>query len=873
MRVSLILFFALVSWSAGPVLAQDAAPTFPADFPPRSIRFTPFTSFTTSDDAEKAFKDRAALVIRWNACGREWGYVSQRANFTNKNFDSEGDIIQFLTPKIAWLNDPVLGQQACEAPAPFTISESDIDLWNTRPTNCQDLLSAAHNKGADNKGTVSILVKVTPDCMRRQVNEGIRAMEKHAQMGTDKLFCLLSTKGVRKGDFDPVVRMATRLLYMGRIGSNPVLTRPTIDYMYKNLLVAKGGLSDADYSLIAGCDDPAGDDTSSPEEWADQEKWSNELLSALGDVLKWPFDVGLKFIGGFLAAGAALDSAPLLLIAGESPSYPPYFDLRIPETENHRLMIESSKYLINNAMIRELDAAGYDKSALDAKRDEQKQVREWLLTELQRIAINDFDEYNSRTYTDYSLESILNLYDFSNLAPFSNDQEMCTASAIVLDLSAAKFVAGSNRGRRIAPYRRRTENDGTDLDLKNQGPKDLYNIFEGADHEVVRAVMLAGQTQLLNNSATRPMPGSPLPPGAKGASAEESGGMVNTAISDYRLPDALLRIVADRDTSSTAYPFSQSVRHGGIESYYQSRAFTMSLGGIRTPAPHSFYGTEAFNHSDRGIAMPTSIIPTIAGRMIDDVFSLLGDGTQDKRSENLCGWQGFICGINPHIPDVNPTDSSPLAFFGCSKHDLSHDDSGTIVDYIFVNSAACPEFSGTPGPHFFLAAKVAPCPDTFCKKSLSYGLMEIAEKADIPQGFDAFRGDRKAALSKSVPDKEGNGVYTTTHGDTINYQIKQDHSHISTVNGVSHPQFSSSPKFLTQGDMINSEGNGKIVIKDPSPGGGAILTIDFSDALHPHDFTDALHPELTPTHCKCEKEPLPVRCQKQPPVDTGHPVN
>ena len=140
-------------------------------------------------------------------------------------------------------------------------------------------------------------------------------------------------------------------------------------------------------------------------------------------------------------------------------------------------MIESSKYLINNAMIRELDAAGYDKSALDAKRDEQKQVREWLLTELQRITINDFDEYNSRPYTDYSLESILNLYDFSNLPGFSNDQEMCTASAIVLDLSAAKFVAGSNRGRRIVPYRRRQRERWNGLRSKESGVRRTYIIY------------------------------------------------------------------------------------------------------------------------------------------------------------------------------------------------------------------------------------------------------------------------------------------------------------------------------------------------------------------------------------------------------------
>jgi hypothetical protein len=848
MRVSLPLLAAIAFCLAGPVLADIPDVVNP------NVKFPEPPSFTSSEDAEKAFKERAKRVIAMSACGREMEYVQRRDYILKQKFDKAGpEFTEILVAKIGWLNDPELRQQACEAPGPFIISGSDINLWNdpSRPTNCQSLLSAAINE-TNKKETVSILVKVTPECMRRQVNDAISAMEKYAQMGTNGLFCLLSTKGVRAGEFDVIVRQVTRFLYMGRIGSNPVLDRSTIDHMYRSLLAARGELSDADYSQIAGCDDPAGDDLGSPEDWADQEKWYNELLSNLGDVFSWPLEFYLKAMATVYLGVADLYSAPLLLVAGESPSYP-VFDIRLPETENHRLMIESSKYLTNNAMLRELEAVGYDKGSVDAKKAEQKQVREWLLGQLKKFTINDFDEYNSRPYTDFSLESILNLYDFSNLEGFSDDKEMCTASAIVLDLSAAKFVAGSNRGRRIAPYRRRTYYDGTAAD--HTAPRNLYNMTDGADHEVVRALLLAGQTQLLPDGVPAPL----------------TGGAVNTAVSDYRLPDALFEIVADRDSTSTAYPFSQSIRHAGIESYYASRAFTMSYGGIRTPAALNFYGTELFNHSDRGIAMPISIVPTIAGsnatdagsRTTDDVFSFLGDGTEDRRSENLCGWQGFICGISPHKSD---------SFRNCTSPDSSPDESGAI--YFFVNSADC--LPTVAGPHFYLAAKRAPCPDTFCKKGLLYGLMEITEspaeidvsspsaakgsKEQIDEKFDTFKADRKEALSASVPDKEGNGIYITATGDHINYQIKQDHSHISSVNGASKPQFSSSSGFLTQGDIINSEGNGKIHIMNPSKGGGEILAID---------FTDALHPQLSPNDCKCEKEPLPIRCQKQPPINIG----
>ena len=318
----------------------------------------------------------------------------------------------------------------------------------------------------------------------------------------------------------------------------------------------------------------------------------------------------------------------------------------------------------------------------------------------------------------------------------------------------------------------------------------------------------------------------------------------------------------------------------GIESYYASRAFTMSLGGIRAPPSATRYGFG--RPDDKGVAMPTSIIPTIAGRTIDDVFSFQGVGTQEKRSENLCGWKGFICGINPQIP---------LGLYhNCTDIVPGVDNFAQNVNYYFVNSATC--FPDMAGPHFFLAAKAFNCINADCNNRADYGLMEIVERPDLdvtnPEAkakskaasddeFRAFVSDRTVALSASSPDGPGgNGGYQTTAGDNIFYQIKQDNSsRISSVNGLSHPQFSISPKFLTQGDIINSDGNGKIYIMNPAKGGGEILTIDFTDALHPHDFTDALHPELTPAHCKCEKEPLPVRCQKQPPVDTGqpHPVN
>src|SRR5262249_47975890 len=153
----------------------------------------------------------------------------------------------------------------------------------------------------------------------------------------------------------------------------------------------------------------------------------------------------------------------------------PFYDVRIDETENHRLMIETSRFLTNAAIIRHLEEVGYKKSLIDDIRDYNNEIRDWLLDDLKRITGTDFDEYNTRL----SLESILNLFEFSG------DKDLCAASAIVLNLSDAKFVAGSDRGRRAPPYRRLREHDGSGGDSVN-----LYNIVNGADHEVVRFLVL-----------------------------------------------------------------------------------------------------------------------------------------------------------------------------------------------------------------------------------------------------------------------------------------------------------------------------------------------------------------------------------------------
>jgi hypothetical protein len=128
----------------------------------------------------------------------------------------------------------------------------------------------------------------------------------------------------------------------------------------------------------------------------------------------------------------------------------------IPETENHRLMIESTRFLNNELVIDALtntqECLQEPQSCLGiapSTRSAQKAVKTWLLMHFQDIAKNDFIEYNARPYAEFSLKAL------QNLADFARDDEVKLGARILLEYSAAKFAVDSNQGRRFVPFRRR----------------------------------------------------------------------------------------------------------------------------------------------------------------------------------------------------------------------------------------------------------------------------------------------------------------------------------------------------------------------------------------------------------------------------------
>jgi hypothetical protein len=123
---------------------------------------------------------------------------------------------------------------------------------------------------------------------------------------------------------------------------------------------------------------------------------------------------------------------------GGAPRTDPYvtpdgtcFGFKVIETENHILMQETSRYLIN--------------ALLGANRS---QNRDWILRFLQQLARRDFYEFNSLPYTKLSLKALYSLEDY---AP---DQTVATAARGIIDWLYAKEALSANFERDHRPYRR-----------------------------------------------------------------------------------------------------------------------------------------------------------------------------------------------------------------------------------------------------------------------------------------------------------------------------------------------------------------------------------------------------------------------------------
>lgn len=514
-----------------------------------------------------------------------------------------------------------------------------------------------------------------------------------------------------------------------------------------------------------------------------------------------------------VAAVAAVVAVPALLGA------------RLPETENHVLMIESSRFLINNLMRRDLnctdptltsvcDPEVYPGSS-ELFDNERNGMVDWLLEYLQTTMREDFVEYNSRPYQRYAGVAIQNLYDMACALenPCSpGNLRVKTAARIVLDYIAAKFSVSSSTLKRLAPYRRKLEFKVLVPGQDDDHYQGLLNLFSNhADYQTMRFAMLMGMRDI--------PPCEELTDDHICTTVLDNGWieLLLTAVSPYTVPAPLNDILSLRAVIPGGDPaygvltgcngYLQHYHHAGTEIYYCARTYLLSAGGIETGPAYKVLGLFG-NEDDHGLALPTLLMPHGVGTQWTDFIRFEGNGVSgvEQNSPNLCVDRGFACGVNPVLPD---------AYKDPACHQLDG-------DWHFIDARLCPAVHA----EFYVAYYERDCSSLdvsgkikcINNGALKFGMLEVRDSSGL--GFDTFKARVKSQNAGFVLDPEDN-TYIRTDGSAITFN--------PLTASLTNEDYDDWP--LADGDVVWADGKGCIIISPPHYGQSRVLSL--SNLAHP----------------------------------------
>ncbi len=323
----------------------------------------------------------------------------------------------------------------------------------------------------------------------------------------------------------------------------------------------------------------------------------------------------------------------------------------IPETENHTFNIISARYLTNQLVYRPGAPAPYSGDA--RYNNLTNGIRDYILNKLQGILKTDFHEYNSKPYARYSLDAI------QNLAEFAEDEDIRTASELVLAWSEAKFAMASSLGRRNSPYRRR--GDADDEFYTGLVPPNANHSWLNTWNSDAYACWFPLYSGRLDAYTERRL--------------ASCGSLIRRAVGSHRIHPMILDLANRKDvayfqTFSGGPSYYASGADGPVEIYDNEGPFLIAAGGVPTnhglnaeifiDGAHVSIGSQ--NHdSDFGVAVPTVLLPNGVPRVgtnlpLDNRTSFIRFGSDDRGQHqddtNLCVGKGFACGRMPQIPEA-----------------------------------------------------------------------------------------------------------------------------------------------------------------------------------------------------------------------------
>jgi len=515
-----------------------------------------------------------------------------------------------------------------------------------------------------------------------------------------------------------------------------------------------------------------------------------DLSPGPGSVESLSFDANpLTVCPSLCAVGIALGPLGYLGCSAACPILVSSQSVDTPETENHINMIYASQYLANQLLFDETSNPMFDNA--------RNGYRAILLNRLNDFTKNDFIEYNSHNYQDYSMFALL------ALASYADDPKVLTAAQNVVNYISAKVAVSSNDARRSTPFRRHNDPNG-------DHPIHLCDelvLQECADPQTAYYMMLAGVTGILGNlpDLAACSPSGCLPKNY--APAPFADQFQWAATTTYRIPAPILDLF-DNNNDRNFYQFfhyARALQTDGFqdandELYFSSPSYLLSAGGHSTHnaytadvtfpldevpislSPLKQLGKHPGKDDDLGVSVATTLMPT------GDLHSR---AQMIRFDSGLCVGPNFACGLNPvlayaTIPDPMPKAGVPGAWHFADKHGAPN----------------------TPG--YYVAVY----------QQDNFGFLEVYDTWKNTKGvadINDFISRVHANNDTQVYAGTGNNTETTIEGDVIQFTLDP---RIVSING--NPPYDPT---RTNGTIINNNGAGIITITNPAMPNAA-LTLD-----------------------------------------------
>jgi hypothetical protein len=425
-----------------------------------------------------------------------------------------------------------------------------------------------------------------------------------------------------------------------------------------------------------------------------------------------------------------------------------------PETENHILMTEVSRYLTNQLLFERALSKGEDPAPWD---NAANGMEAWMLQHLQGFLKEDFSEYNSKPYQNYAVIPLETLHSFAQ------SPRVKEGARLLLDYLSARYATQSLDLRRAGPFRRQKKYRGVD------------NILDG-EGQIGRYAVLTGAYGLFYNAETSRY-------------EINRGGHVAllTASAAYRMAPAILDLFFARGDG-----LLQRVNGQAYESYYLSDSFMLVAGGIYKN--YKDYGTA----ENDGWAEATALVPAGQALLRSSFIRFQGHQNMMKRN-NSCVARGFACGANPIVPPGIPRQ--------CVERRLDREGAWDFFDFA---KEGCRAASSTGS--YYVALYRAPCRDDVCRDGGStFGFMEAREASKAGMGFGSFRD---AVLQRNGGRVYYGGTgnqYVTTEGEAVRFVPVPSSRSMAAIDGAE-------VRGLARGDVINGARDGLVRIDNKNLG-------------------------------------------------------